>query len=66
MSKLNRWIRRLHRWLVIPFLLAIISLSSLKNRGDAENAERVFTRVPLVIENSQCPLRLCGETFSIY
>jgi predicted transporter len=26
MNKLNRWIRRLHRWLVIPFLLAIIYL----------------------------------------
>ena len=35
MSKLNRWIRRLHRWLVIPFLLAIISLiiSSILNGG---------------------------------
>ena len=26
MGKINRWIRKIHRWLVAPFLLAILYL----------------------------------------
>jgi Mn2+/Fe2+ NRAMP family transporter len=36
MHTLNKWIRQLHRWLVIPFLLAILVLVTSSIRGGEE------------------------------